>query len=165
MYPQIKISQRYFEMCKPFYVKINHTCTTCFCRVHIEFSNHFEVYRNICVGLHSNNVLQDCNINIPPRSSRELISTILCERVDGQQFYKLSCLNGTCIDYGGLRRLPICQHMESTHEIGNEIVEFGKYKTVTYNLKEGKKAKRCDLVIENIPVYQLMDIFHQKNYL
>lgn len=30
MYPQTKISQRYFEMVKPFYVKIIHTCTTLF---------------------------------------------------------------------------------------------------------------------------------------
>ena len=43
MYPQIRISQRFFEMGKPFYVKINHTRTTSCCRIHIEFSNnHFE---------------------------------------------------------------------------------------------------------------------------
>ena len=83
MYPQIWISKRFFEMGKPFYLKINHTCTTCCCRVHIEFSNHFDVFRHICVFLHSKFVLQDCDMNEPARSSREFISNILCEIGDG----------------------------------------------------------------------------------
>ena len=33
IFPRIKINQRFFEMTKPFYVKINHTHTTCCCRV------------------------------------------------------------------------------------------------------------------------------------
>ena len=41
MYPQIRISQRFFEMGKPFFVEINHTRTTCCYRIHIELSNHF----------------------------------------------------------------------------------------------------------------------------
>ena len=52
MYPQIRRSQRFFEMGKPFYVKINHTHTT-YCKIHIEFSNHFDVLRHICAFLHS----------------------------------------------------------------------------------------------------------------
>ena len=49
--------------------------------------------------------------------------------------------------------------MDSTHAIGNEIVDYGKYKIVTYALKDGKQGKRCDLVIENILVYEFMKIF------
>ena len=52
--------------------------------------------------------------------------------------------------------------MDSIHAIGNEIVDDGKYKTVTYALKDGKQGKRCDLVIENIPVYEFIKIFHEK---
>ena len=47
--------------------------------------------------------------------------------------------------------------MDSTHAIGNEIVDYGKFKTVT--LKDGKHDKRCDLVIEKIPVYEFMKTF------
>jgi len=159
-YPQIKICQRYFEMLKPFYVKINHTHTTCCCRLHIEFSNHFDAYRSICLDMHTNNVLQSCVICAPPTSSRDFISRILCEREEGQIFYKKLFLDGTCHRCGGLQHLPICEHMERTHAVGNELVEFGKYKTVAYNTKDGKEAKRCELVIEKILVYQFMPIFH-----
>ena len=51
--------------------------------------------------------------------------------------------------------------MDSTHVIGNEIVHYGKYKTVTYTLKDEKQGKRCDLVIEKILVYEFMKIVHE----
>ena len=86
MYPQIQISQIFFEMGKPFYVKINRMLTTCCCRIHIKFSNHFDVFRHICVFVHSTFVLQDCDMNEPSRSLREFISKILCEIGDSQQF-------------------------------------------------------------------------------
>ena len=125
-------------MVKPFYVKINHTCTTSCCRIHINFSNHFDVFRHICVFLHSNFVLQDCDMNEPPRSSREFISNILCEIWNDQIFYKTSCLDDACLFCGSLQLLSTCQHMDSTHAIGNEIVDYKKFKTVTYALKDAK---------------------------
>ena len=149
-------------MGKPFYVKINHTHTTCCCRIHIEFSKHFDVSRHICIVLHSQFVLQDCDIKEPSRSSREFISNILCEIGDGQQFYKTSCLDGTCLFCGSLQLLSTCERMDSKHAIGNEIVDYKKFKTVTYTLKDGKQGKRCDLVIEKILVYEFMKIFHEK---
>ena len=77
-------------------------------------------------------------MNEPPRSSREFISNILCEIGDGKQFYKTSCFVGICLFFGSLQLLWTCQHMDSTHAIGNEIVDYRKYKTVTYGLKDGK---------------------------
>ena len=49
--------------------------------------------------------------------------------------------------------------MDSTHAIGNDIVDYGKFMIVTYSLKDGKHGKRCDLVIKKIPVYEFMKIF------
>ena len=48
--------------------------------------------------------------------------------------------------------------MYSMHAIGNEIVYYGKFRIVTYALKDGKHGKRCDLVIEKILVYEFMNI-------
>jgi hypothetical protein len=125
-------------MGKPFYVKINHTFTTFCCRVHIGFFNHFHVFRHICLFLHSKFVLQDCDMNEPPRSSWEFICNILCEIGNGQQFYKTLCLDGKCLFCDCLQLLSTCEDMDSTHVIGNEIVDYGKYKIVTYTLKDGK---------------------------
>ena len=161
MYPQIQISQIFFEMGKPFYMKINHTQTTYFCRIHIDFSNHFDVFRHICVFLHSKFILQDCDMNEPPKSSREFISNILRKIGDEQKFYKTSCLDGTCLFFGSLQLLSPCQHMDSMNAIGNEIVDYKKFKIVTYALKNGKIGRRCDLVIEKILVYEFMIFFHE----
>ena len=51
--------------------------------------------------------------------------------------------------------------MDSTHAIGNEIVDYEKFKPATYALKDGKHGKRCDLVIEKFLEYELMKIFHE----
>ena len=77
-------------------------------------------------------------MNEPPRSSREFISNILCKIGDDQQFYKKSCLDGTSLFCGSLQLLSTFQHMDSTHAIGNEIVDYEKFKTVTYAPKDGK---------------------------
>ena len=98
-------------------------------------------------------------MNEPPRSSREFISNILCEIGDDQQFYKTSCLDGTCLFCDSLQLLSTCQHMDSTHAIGNEIIDYKKFKRVTYALKDGKQGKRCDLIIEKIATYEFMKIF------
>ena len=62
----------------------------------------------------------------------------LCEIGDHQIFYKTSCLDGTCLFCGSLQLISTCQHMDSTHAIRNKIVDYEKYKTVAYALKDGK---------------------------
>ena len=52
--------------------------------------------------------------------------------------------------------------MDSTHAIGSEIVDYKKFKIMIYALKDGKHSKRCDLVIEKIPMYEFINIFHEK---
>ena len=84
---------------------------------------------------------------------------------DGQKIYKTPCLDGTCLLCGSLQLLSTCEHMDSTHAIENEIVDYGKYKTVTYAPKDEKYGKRCDLVIAKIPIYDFMKIFLWKDYL
>ena len=88
-------------------------------------------------------------------------SNILCEIGDNQQFYKKSCLDDTCLFCDCFQLLSTCQHMDSTHAIGNEIVDYKKFKIVTYALKDGKQGKRCDLVIEKIPLYEFMKIIYE----
>ena len=77
-------------------------------------------------------------MNDPPRSSREFIFNILCKIGDDQQFYKTSCLDGTSLFCSSLQLFSTCQHMDSAHAIGNEIVDYEKFKTMKYALKDGK---------------------------
>ena len=64
-----------------------------------------------------------------------------------------------------LRLLSTCEHMDSTHAIGNQIVDHKKSKTLTYSLKDGKWGKRYDLVIENIPVHEFMNFFVKRLFM
>ena len=50
----------------------------------------------------------------------------------------MSCLYGTCLFCRSLQLLSTCEHMDSTHAIGNEIVDYEKFKTMKYALKDGK---------------------------
>ena len=77
-------------------------------------------------------------MNEPPRSSREFISKKNCEIGDGQKIYKTSYFDGTCLFFYSLELLSTCEHMDSTHAIGNEIIDYAKYKIVTDALKDGK---------------------------
>ena len=43
--------------------------------------------------------------------------------------------------------------------IGHNLVEFDKYKSVAYHLKDGKQSKRCELVTEQMPIFQFMRKF------
>ena len=80
IFSQIKISQRFFEITKLFYVKINHTRITCCCRVtHVEFSMHYDVYHYICCTLNTNEIFQECGLKLPLKSLREFIASVLCK--------------------------------------------------------------------------------------
>ena len=76
IFPQVKISQSFFGMTKPFYVKINHAHTTC-CRVHVDFPMHYDVYHYICCNLHTKKILQQCGSQLLPKSLREFIASVL----------------------------------------------------------------------------------------
>lgn len=115
--PKINITQIFFEMNKPFYVKINHSCTTC-CRRHVEFSMHYDVFSQIRCVFHTDIMLQECELNVPPKSTREFIPTIFCEKSTRQLFYNKTCLDGTCNVCGGLPKLKICIDEKSIYSIG-----------------------------------------------
>ena len=57
MWLMVYFSNLTFDMKKSFSIKINHICTTYYCRVHVEFSMHYDVYRYICCTWHINKIL------------------------------------------------------------------------------------------------------------
>lgn len=146
---KLELVKGLFKMEKSFYVKINHARTTC-CRMHIDFSMHYDIYHHICCTFHTNIILQECGIQVPPKSLRDFISSVLYRRDDGYIFYKMRYLKGSCFTCGCLQNMQSCVHVESMHEIGNKLVSFRKYKSVTYVVKDGKELKRCELVSRNI---------------
>ena len=83
---ELSIEKRSFEKWNPWYVRINTTQNTCFCRYHIKFDIYYHTFAHICHFLHPNHV-QECSSTIPPMSSRYFIHSIMCPRQDGQTYY------------------------------------------------------------------------------
>ena len=106
--------------------------------------------------------MQECGIEVPPKSSKDFISSVLCIRDDGKFFYKKLCLKGSCVTCGGLQHLQKYLHLKSTHEIGKKLFTLGKYKIVTYGVKDGKELKRCELVNTDIFIAEFMRILQEK---
>ena len=53
----ITISQRSFEKCKPWYVRINKERIMCFYKTHVQFCYHYDVFLSICGTMHSKEML------------------------------------------------------------------------------------------------------------
>ena len=94
----IKINQRSFEKCKPWYVKINKQQISCCCKIHVQFRYFYDVFRYIHCTLHTNMIIQECGIDMPPESIREFISSLFCEKSNDRLFYLSSFISGQCIN-------------------------------------------------------------------
>ena len=53
----ITVSQRSFKKCKPCYVRINKEIITCFCKNHVQFHYHYDVFWFICGTIHGKEML------------------------------------------------------------------------------------------------------------
>ena len=69
-----------------------------------------------------------CGLQLPPKSLREFIASVLCKWDDGCIYYKTMCFKGFFPQCGGLQKLHRCLHLDSTHEIGKKLASLGKYK-------------------------------------
>ena len=138
---ELNLGQRSFEKCKPWYVKINITHSTCCCRYHIEYAYYYDAYVHILCVLH-NTLMQECSTTLPPESSREFIHIILCRRTKGCTFYQRPCVDGTCPGCGGIEFLDKCIHVIDEHELGRLEVNLQSLKYVTYDISGGNERKK-----------------------
>ena len=90
---ELRLGQRYFEKCKPWYVRIHTIQNTCCCRYHIEFDLYYHTFAHTDHFLHPNHV-QECSSIVPPMSSKDFIHSIMCPRQDGQTHYLKQCVEG-----------------------------------------------------------------------
>ena len=78
---ELRLGQRSFEKCKPWYVRINTIRNTCCCRYHIDFDLYYHTFAHIRRFLHPNHV-QECSSTVPPISSIDFIHSLMCPRQD-----------------------------------------------------------------------------------
>jgi len=145
----LRLGQRSFEKCKPWYVRINAIRNTCCCRYHVEFEYYYNTFVHICHFLHPNHV-QECSSITPPISSRDLLHTIMCLRRDGQAYYAKQCLDGTCNICGGQSLWSQCIHDNEYHPFVNTIVEKQNFTWEIYHLHDGKHSRKVKLLTSQV---------------
>ena len=138
---ELNLGQRAFEKCKPWYVKINTTRNTCFCRYHIEYGYYYDTYIHI-LHVFNNTLVQEFSTTFPLTSSRDFIHSILCRRTEGCTFDQRPCIVGTCPTCGGMEFLDKCIHVTDEHELGRNELKLQSFKYVTYDIDGGNERKK-----------------------
>ena len=148
-HPGLRLGQRSFEKCKPWYVRINTIHNTCCCRYHLEFEYYYNTFLHIHRFLHPNHV-QECSSITPPLSSRDFLHTIMCLRRDGHAYYSKQCLDGTCNICGGQSLWSQCIHENEDHPFENTLVEKQNFTWDIYQLHDGKQSRKIKLLTSQV---------------
>ncbi|CAG2186912.1 unnamed protein product [Mytilus edulis] len=119
-YPDIKMSQRFFEKCKPFFVRPvrEQDRTTCCCRYHIEFRTIFsECMKQRKLILESTHDRAIVEARYPIfKSQADMFAETLCPKGTNKEHYKTECLNRKCQNCGVANLLLMPEENDTTDE-------------------------------------------------
>ncbi|KAJ8305086.1 hypothetical protein KUTeg_017364 [Tegillarca granosa] len=136
---EIKMCQRTFERCKPFYVqpvrpRDRHTCL---CRYHVEAKSVFKSCMNFRKRISENGQ------NEFPVYDHidDLIKETICDHSDGN--VHMDCLNRNCISCG----VEFLKLQPEENDISDDApkVQWNKYEYVEINGKKGKTNQEIDI--------------------
>ncbi|CAG2238720.1 unnamed protein product [Mytilus edulis] len=153
-YPDIKMSQRFFEKCKPFFVRPvrEQDRTTCCCRYHIEFRTIFsECMKQRKLILESTHDRAIVEARYPIfKSQADMFAETLCPKGTNKEHYKTECLNRKCQNCGVANLLLMPEENDTTDEaieVTWEKFEYvnvctkGNLKKKTYASKKNNKNR------------------------
>lgn len=136
-HPEIVISERTFEACRPWFIRFMRERDTCCCRYHVEFQLLYDVFRR-APGFDG----------VLPSSPRDFVHTLLCEREEGATYHRMACVEGTCLTCGHLQRFPVCA--ADVDEDG-QIVSWQRYEYHVYTGLSGAQSRRLQLTPHSDP--------------
>lgn len=143
-YPDIKMGQRSFERCKPFFViaPIPQDRNSCCCRIHVEIRMLFQVCMSYRKTLLEKDPTQESTYPLYSHLN-DLVNETLCAKEEGERFHRLSCLNREC-DNCGVNRLRL---MEEEQEVSETSVKI-KWQAYEYVPMGGNGERMIQLVQE-----------------
>lgn len=142
-HPDIQISQRSFEKCKPFFVRQPRQAdrNTCCCRYCIEM----QLVRQDCMKqrqilMESNDISDNFKVY---RNVQELVDDSLCPKDPGQEHHNMECLERRCEVCGvnSIERMP--EEMDSNNT--SPQVTWERFEYVNTSVK-GKTFRKLMLV-------------------
>ena len=146
-YPGFHLSLTRFSELRPFFVK--DSCReSCLCVYHLCMQDAARVLYNYRQGLRSGSC--KCNTEDHPlcRDTPDLWHYLLCPRPEGHRVYARHCVNNTCKDCKGAKRLDelLCRCVDP-----NDIVKWTKYESVDTNkTKVNKETGEVEKVFRSM---------------
>ncbi|VDI57901.1 Hypothetical predicted protein [Mytilus galloprovincialis] len=159
-YPDIKMSQRFFEKCKPFFVRPvrEQDRTTCCCRYHIEFRTIFsECMKQRKLILESTHDRAIVEARYPIfKSQADMFAETLCPKGTNKEHYKTECLNRKCQNCGVANLLLMPEENDTTDEAIEVTWEKFEYVNVcTKGNLERKKLMPVKKTNKNRNTFQI----------
>ncbi|CAG2208455.1 unnamed protein product [Mytilus edulis] len=147
--PSIKIAQRMFERCKPYFVRPVRPKDrqTCCCKYHVEFKTVFKSCMEFRKKLLIENEPNECYSTPVYDSISDVVNATLCEKVDGS--HNLQCLKRNCSDCG----VKILNFLPCELDV-SDTAEFVKWELVKKESQVGELFSYFRKLIETFPVHQ-----------
>jgi hypothetical protein len=146
-HPDIKMSQRSFESCKPFFVRAVRAQdrNTCCCRYHTEFKSLFTQCMSEREKIVKSKIESGVNCDGFPIYQRqhELVAETLCPKHDNEEYCNINCLERNCTECG-VHKLQLLPEELDTSEA--RTVTWEKFEYVTMQRKGNKDRKKLMLV-------------------
>ena len=150
-YPDIKMRQRSFESCKPFFVVPARPAdrNSCCCRVHVEI----RMLLAACMKFRKTVVNDGQAVEYPVYDHlNDAVNVTLCAKVDGDSYYAKECCDREC-DKCGVHLLRLLEEEESMDESGLKV-KWERFDYVTM----GEKRK-LQLVVKSTSPGEMLNYF------
>ena len=144
-YPEVKMGQRSFERCKPFFVipPRSQDKITCCCRLHVETRMLFQS----CMEFRKKTLAKSGQSEKFPVFEHldDIINTTLCTKGEENSFHLRKCINRECESCGVDKRDLMNEEKDVRPEA--PLVSWQKFEYVTIGqTQEGKEKRKLQLV-------------------
>ncbi len=158
--PDIKMSQRVFENCKPFFVKPIRAKDrqTCCCRYHVEMRSVFKSCMDFRQRVKKQNTFSDSEELKYPKMDHlsELVEITMCAKENGQ--FKSKCLSRSCNSCGVDKFVTM--PVEEADGMAAPTIKWDKYEYRTIQSK-GKERRKLMLIIKETKPCELFQYLKQ----
>ena len=137
-FPEVKMGQRTFENCKPFYVALARPedRNSCCCRTHVETSMLFTSCMNYRKQLIKERPEREQGYPIFTHLT-DLVDKTLCPKLEEAEFHQKGCCDRECLNCG-VELLKFLLEEESTEQTGAQV-KWQRFEYVMLGEKEGCK--------------------------
>jgi hypothetical protein len=146
-FSDVKICQRMFEKLRPCFVRINKVRETCCCQNHVEFHLYLQSYKKVMAVLNPDMVISG--------STTQFVKSILCEKLEDSDEFKVQCIKSACSDCGDLHKFPF--QIENIN-LATPVL-WKRFEYETYRTKSGDESKKIVLKESELPYLEFMTRF------